>query len=226
MVAIDSSLQQSTKQETVVFDVDAEHIGIRTIGCSSFLAFAVVTFILLSILFDTSFLPALLAIVISAVSANVLERVLKGRWKSGRKLTLDNSAITLEKKGNIEHRFDPNESINVLGWHFVVNRTSRVKKGWHVVAIALEQNDERIPVYTFASPTDFEAMEHHTMFTQLQKEDKNGKNKQGSIKRAGAQRRLFDAELERGVFGAEMTLEQFKDYLETLYHKYPDWMTL
>ena len=225
MVAIDSSPQQSIKQDTVVFDVDAEHIGIRAVGCSSFLVFGFIAFIFLSILFDTSFLPALLAIVISAVSANILERALKGRWKSGRKLTLDNESIILKKKGSVEHSFDVTKPINPLGWHFVVKRTSRVKKGWHVVALALEQNDERIPVYTFASPTDFEAMEHHKMFIQLQKEDKDDKKKQGSIKRAGAQRRLFDAELERGVFGAEMTLDQFKTYLQVLHDKYPDWVT-
>ena len=115
----------------------------------------------------------------------------------------------------------------MLTWNFQVKRSSRIKKGWYVLSVSLEQEGEFIPVYTFASPEDFETFSMADRFTTLIKRDRN-KDKEkpagGSMRRAGEQRRLHEAEYDRGMNGAEVTLEQFIEYLDHLQLNYPSWM--
>lgn len=225
MVTIDTVAEQKSKNSDVVFDVDAEHLGVRLSGCVSFIGLGLISFFAGAFVLQNSFSAALVAFIVSAVGANVIERSLKGRWKSGRAIALIDDTITLAKQSQVERKLDAGQHINILMWHFVVKRSSRVKKGWHVVAVALEQNDDRISAYTFASPEEFSDMNHHKLFTKLEKEDKKDeKPKVSSMKRAGEQRRLFEAELERSVIGAELRLDQFIDFIDVLQEKYPDWM--
>ena len=44
------------------------------------------------------------------------------------------------------------------------------------------------------------------------------------MRQAGEQRRLHEAEYDRGMFGAELTLAQFTEYLEFLQKNYPKWV--
>lgn len=212
--------------------VDIEHTGIRAAGCGSFLTIAFLAFVLFTILIPTNvMIPLVLAFASGALGSIGLERYLKGRWLSGREIVASAERIALMNKSEAEQTLDPQQQINVLTWYFVVKRGGRVKKGWYVLAIALEQEGGYIPIYTFMSPTEFKDWELAKHFIKLEKivdeDNKKGKEKTKSVmtmRRAGEQRRLLTAEHSRGILGAELTLEQFKAYLDFLQKHYPDWM--
>ena len=230
MVAVDDAPTNThfSEDDKIIFPVDAEHTGIRTIGCLSLFANGIVIFLLAGILTD---LPAIVVILGSLILASAisygLEKYLVHRWTSGRTLEITQDSIALVKKGEVEREIDPQHQVNVLAWNFIVKRSSRVKKGWHVIGMSLEQDSEYIPVYTFASPEDFEEFDLAHHFTTLQKEKKSKDEKLksvGNMRLAGEQRRLHEAEYDRGIFGAEVTYSQFLEYVEHLQKNYAKWM--
>jgi hypothetical protein len=232
MVAINDSTEETTSSPSnvLMFPVDAEHAGIRSVGCLAMVALGFGLFFLGGTFTN---LPAMVIIIASIISASAfsygLEKYLKARWPSGRVLEVHDTAIAIRNKRAIERSIDPQQQINVLTWNFKVKRSSRVKKGWHVVGFSLEQEGDYIPVYTFASPADFEKLPLSKHFTRLEKADagKDKKEKAKSVvtmRQAGEQRRLHEAEYDRGLFGAELTLAQFTEYLEFLQKNYPKWM--
>ena len=66
--------------------------------------------------------------------------------------------------------------------------------------------------------------EHFTLLEKLPKDDKEKVKAVSSMRHAGEQRRLHEAEVDRSMFGAEVTLPQFIEYLEFLQKTYPQWM--
>lgn len=231
MVNVASSMQNNsperTTDATLRLPVDIEHGGIRAVGCVSLLVAVVAYyFILEGIIWTAPVLSVLVAMVASSLTSYGLERYLKGRWTSGRELLVSDEQITLKRKGEVERAVDPTQHVNVLAWHFEVKRTARVKKGWLVVGLGLQQEDDLVPVYTFMSPDDFKAFEMAGHFTQLEKKDKK-KNKDSSVssmRRAGEQRRLFEAETDRSHFGAELQQAAFVQFVERLQADFPAWM--
>jgi hypothetical protein len=231
MVAMNEPTIQSVSPEAngIRFAVDAEHTGIRAVGCLTLVGIGVSLFLLIGTL---TMLPDMViifaSIFIAAVAAYALEKYLKHRWPSGRVLEANGTQIALRNKNEVERSIDPQQQVNVLTWNFQVKRAARVKKGWHVVGLALEQEGEYIPVYTFASPDDFEKLPLSDQFTRLEKPDKKDKKDKtksvATMRQAGEQRRLHEAEYDRGMFGAELTLAQFTEYLEFLQKNYPKWM--
>lgn len=232
MVAIDTPTSEETfpNADKLVLPVDAEHTGIRAAGCTTM----VLAFVGLFMIFGyIGYFPAIVAIltslVLAAATSYVLEKYLKQRWPSGRTLEIEDEAIAIRKNGETQRKIDPQQHVNVLTWNFTVKRSSRVKKGWHVLGMSLEQDGEFIPVYTFASPEDFGDFPLSEHFTKLVKDDKKDKDKDKSkpavnIRQAGEQRRLHQAEYDRGINGAEITFSQFKTYLEFLQKNYHKWM--
>lgn len=212
---------------TQVYPVDIEHTGIRLAGCTTLILTTIVTFFII----DTFILPQgyLLSIFgslgVAALATYLMDNFLKGRWASGRVLHVNDERITLTRNEKIERVVDPTQHVNVLLWRFVVQKNQRVKKGWNVIACALEQDDTVLPIYAFVAPDDLEKLPLHDEFTLL--EAKKAPSKGGSIRdmrHAGEQRRLHDAERERGEDGAEMSLEHFTRFLETLQESFPKWM--
>lgn len=232
MVAMNEPTAQSVSphENAITFPVDAEHTGIRAVGCVTLLGISIGLFLLGSTLTSLPGMIVIFAsIIIASAVAFVLEKYLKYRWPSGRVLEVNGTEIAIRNKNEVERRIDPQQQTNVLIWNFKVKRSARVKKGWHVVGLSLEQEGEYIPVYTFASPDDFEKLPLSEQFTRLEKPDnrKDKKDKTKSVatmRQAGEQRRLHEAEYDRGMFGAELTLAQFTEYLEFLQKNYPKWM--
>jgi hypothetical protein len=226
MVAVDEPAQSTTN--TLSLPVDAEHTGIRLAGCTTLIGSGIVLFFLGSFITNlTGMVVLLLSIVLASAIAYGTEKFLKQRWKSGRMLVADTNTIAIRKGETVERTVDPNQQVNVLTWTFNVKRSSRVKKGWHVIGLSLEQDDNYVPVYTFASPDDFERMplsEHFTMLEKPPKDDKEKIKAASTMRHAGEQRRLHEAEVDRSMFGAEVTLSQFIEYLEFLQKTYPQWM--
>jgi len=156
---------------------------------------------------------------------SLVERLLKGNWLSGRELVVETEHIMLRKHDEVERQIDPQQHVNVLAWHFVVQRSRRVRKGWHVVGLSLEQNGDYVPVYTLASPEDFEILNEKQLFTRLERPKRTDDRTKTSMRQAGEQRRLLEAEQDRGYNGAELTVEEFKSYLKHLQTNHPSWMT-
>jgi hypothetical protein len=228
MIASSNPTPEKRKSGEITFPVDAEHAGIRVTGCTSFIAIFIASFLLMTMLIQNIVvLAGIIGVVIAGGSATLIERTLRGRWASGRELHADTDAIRITDKGETERKIDPSLQVNMLAWHFTTKRASRVKKGWHVIGLALEQDGEFVPAYTFAAPDTFDAWEYADLFTKLAKDKKrNDDNKSVmNMRHAGEQRRLREAEQDRGIFGAEMTFEQFNRYIQFLQTHYPDWMS-
>lgn len=227
MVALEESTLQAPATTTLTLAVDSEHSGIRLAGCGSLIAAFFLTLLIVS---QIPGMPFFIGVVVSAVVAvsvsYVAEKVLKERWPSGRVLHASPSAIAIHKQSAVERTVDPQQQVNVLAWHFKVERGSRVKKGWLVLGLSLEQEGEYVPVYAFASPHDFEKLPLAGHFQKLEKPNKNrdDKNTLRNMRQAGEQRRLHEAEIDRSYNGAEITFAQFVDYLEFLQKTYPRWM--
>lgn len=207
-----------------MMSVDAEHAGLRMVGCSSFIVGVVAVFMLVATIIPNAvILNLLIALGGGALLAYGLEQILRRQWPSGRRLVADHDSIALYHKDRVEAEIDPQAYTNVLAWHFEVKRNSRVRKGWYVIGFALEQDGEYIPVYTFAPPETFDEMSFVTYFKRL-KDPKKQKEDTKSLRLAGEQRRLYEAERIRGINGAEVTFEQFEAYLAYLQSTFPKWM--
>lgn len=214
---------EQTLQGERRFPVDAEHGGIRAAGCLTLLTSMALAFIVLnSLLVDGMVLALLGALVAGALATSLVDRLLRGRWQSGRAIHLSDSAITIRQHEREEIRLNPQQLVNVQLWYFVVSRNGRVKKGWHVVALGLEQDDQLLTVYTFMSPQDFEKIALMKRYVKLIRP--KDLEKQTDMRAAGVQRRLLAAEAERGERGAEMNAQDYALFIEQLQGMYPRWM--
>lgn len=203
----------------LVIPVDAEHGGKRAVGCVALLiGFAVPFFIVVSLLPDGWIIGFIVGLAGAAAIASLAERALRDRWPSGRTLNVSPQAIQLRKHDSVEHTLNAEQHVNAMPYHFVVKRNGRVRKGWHVVVLALEQDETYVPVYTFASPQAFEALAQRPLFHLLERP------KDDSLKSAGLTRRLYAAESCRSLYGAEVRLEEFTRLLTTLQEQFPAWM--
>lgn len=223
--ATSAPIVQSEKERS--YAVDIEHNGIRAAGCVTLIAGTVIGFIVLeSFVFPGGFLlNILIAMAIGGLATYATDRYLTGRWASGRELHINRERIALTRNEKIERVVDPEQHVNVLFWRFAVKKSQRVKRGWYVIACALEQDDNIIPVYSFISPKDFENLPLSSQFHMLEakKSDEGGASIR-DMRQAGAQRRLHEAERDRGMNGAELQLDQFVDYIGTLKVNFPRWM--
>lgn len=209
----------------LLLPVDREHNGIRTAGCGIMLLVWALTMAVTVFLLNLTPLFALILALVAAVSVTALaERLMKGRWPSGRELIATEQHIALQKNEQIEREIDLQQPVNLLAWYFVVERSRRVRKGWRVVGLALEQEGTYVPTYTLVSPDDFEILNENQIFTKLEKPKSTDDKQQSSLRQAGEQRRLLAAEQDRGYNGAELTLEEFQAYLAYLQTHHADWM--
>jgi len=224
----DAMPTETITQPSLSLPVDPEHGGIRTVGCLSFIFVTVAAFFIYSMMIpDGPLLTGMLALLTGAFVAYMADAWMKRHWPSGRQLLVDDTAIQVKQYNKVEMQVDPQRQVNVLPWRFTVKRSGRVKKGWYVVALGLEQDEMLLPVYAFAPPERFEELPLASLFTTLQKEEKKEASVTGSareLKAAGQQRRLHDAEKARGLLGAELTIDQFETYLRELQKQFPHWM--
>lgn len=217
-------MQENT---TLTFTVDPEHAGIRLVTIGLFLGGLVFWYIVVSLLLPGdgfSLIAVIAAFVLTYGTTTVIEKQLKEKWPSGRKLELSEKAVQITKKGEVQRSVDPQQQVNVLLWRFPVKRRTKVPKGWYVVSFALEQEGEYIPSYTFMSPEDFQRIEYADQYIQLISKKELEKSKDRDMRLAGQQRRLHIAENERWIDGTEMTPEQFTQYVRYLKSHFPKWM--
>jgi hypothetical protein len=199
--------------------VDAEHGGKRAVGCAALLlGFTLPVIFITALVPDGWLIGFFVGLITAALAASLVEWLLRDRWPSGRALRVGADSIQLVKHDKVEETINSQQQVNVLLYHFVVKRSGRVRKGWHVIVMALEQDDTYIPIYTFASPERFEALEQRPLFHLLERP------KEESLKSAGLSRRLHTAESYRSVNGAEVAWDDFTHLLNALQEQFPHWM--
>jgi hypothetical protein len=212
----------------VMIPVDPEPSGLRMALVGIFLGGTIVTYVL-SASFATmgacNPLALFVALGVGGVLMFVAEKWLKPRWKTTRFVHLTPTALRVLSKGEPSRVIDPTMQVNVLMWHFQIKRRTRVPKGWFVVALALEQDEAYLPVYTLLSPEGFAALPGANQFTMLSTRKELSQMQDASnLRKAGLQRRLHTAEFARGVEGAEMVEEDFYTYVNWLETHCPSWM--
>jgi hypothetical protein len=211
-----------------VFHVDAEHGALRFSVVVSFVLLWIVLFAILNSIIPgegVNILAIIIAFALTALLTQHIEKILKGRWPSGRAVQIDNDRIQIVKGDKVQNDIDANQRVNVLLWRFQINRRSRVPKGWFMVACALEQDNLYLPVYTFMSLKDLENIKNSTgHFTLLQSQKEAQKQGNANMRVAGEQRRLHTAESARWMEGAEMTQADFMAFIRQLQEQYPQWM--
>lgn len=213
-------------QQHVEYKVDGEHGMLRFSIILVFIVSWIVSFIIFSAIIPSEGLNLLaggLGFGFAAFLTQQVDKLLKQRWPSGRVVRVQDDSIVLAKGSKEEDRIDATRAVNVLTWRFAISRRSHVRKGWFMVACALEQDDHYIAIYTFISPQDFEDLGGANQFTMLQTK-KEIENQRNDMRLAGIQRRLHSAENVRWMSGAEMTSEDFVAYLNHLQEQFPQWM--
>ncbi|MCU0511979.1 MAG: hypothetical protein MUE40_05335 [Anaerolineae bacterium] len=208
------------------FPVDSDHASLRA-GCLVFGITSVVTGVVLNALLPGAAIPVVLASLLAGAATSwLLENRLKQRLNSGRSLLISADSLQINRGSRAEVTLKPQQQVNVLAWRFEVPRNGRVKKGWYVVALALEQDDFYLPLYTFVAPDRFKDMPLANHFEPLQRPGKaeKGSGSAREMKLAGQQRRLYEAEKYRHMDGAELPLEAFEQVLRVLQERFPAWM--
>lgn len=208
----------------LVFQVDAEHSGVRLVGCITFLISLIVGYLILN-----SFIPSGGLITIGITLAIAIgftyaaDYITKMYWPSNRAIQFVDDMVCLVKAGKVQGEIDAAQNVNFLMWHFEARRHPRVPKGWFVIANALEQDGEYIVSYSIASPEDLKALPLSRLSVKYERK-KAKKDESRDLKEAGSFRRIAQAEFHRGELGAEMSLEDYQAYLDYLADSYTSWM--
>jgi hypothetical protein len=214
-----------TAAETFSLPVDPEHSGLRMMVVVVFLISGVLFYLIMTQLIPQlsgiNIIAAVVALAGATILTQLIDRLFKQRWPSGRQLRIVGDQVQLALRDNIQREIDGDQHVNVLLWRFTISKRTRIPKGWYMVAIALQQDDLYLPVYTFVSPSEFDALPYSKQYTGLQPKKKN---EQQDLKVAGQQRRLRTAEDARWTEGAEMSKADYDRYIDRLRQQFPEWM--
>ena len=222
-------LKKNPKTGILKIPIDPIHGGLRVAVFGSFVGAGIVGFVAGIYLIPNL---AILAFVIAGASAAGtsmgVESLLKDKWQSGRELVADAERIALTKNSKIESVIDPTQQVNVLLWRFDVKKEGpRAKKGWKLLGMGLEQDGNYVVIYTAAPVEDYENMPLSGRFVKLERDKKEKKSDLSSantMRRAGEQKRLHEAEVVRQIIGGDMFFEQFVETIEFMQTQYPNWM--
>lgn len=217
------------KHDSLTLAVDSEHGALRLSVVILFIATWIITYVIANALISSdgfNLIAIIIAFVVSALVARTSEKTLQERWPSGRNVDMDENGVRILSKGAVQNDIHASEPFSILLWRFQTKRRSRVPKGWFVIACALEQDDNYLAVYTFASPEQAEPLQQKYRFITLasEKEAAAKDTRQDSLRFAGEQRRLRLAETFRWNHGAEMSLQDFEHFLSRIDGQFSQWM--
>ena len=205
-----------TDQRT--YPIDVEHLGIRiVVPLLAFVALLLgwwaIPLVMEAVGLQSTLLSFLqLPLIIGAAigGAYVADRLLKGRWLSGRELRLDDDCLIMREKDGSEKTIVWGERVNALAWRFTVARRGRVPKGHICLALQLIQDEQEVTFYGFVSPKQVEILPNVEAFIPLSAR-RTLKDERLNLRIAGQQRRLLQAEDERWQHGGELTADAFSD---------------
>jgi hypothetical protein len=155
------------EEEPIILNADPEHTGLRVTVVLILVAAVWLLFFLLRALLIAmapqlgapSILSCLGALPLALLIAAASEALLKRTWTSGRRLVLDGHELRLQLPDAEEVVLDVRQQVNQTWWHFPLigyrrgGRERRVPDRWHCVAGQLQQEGNRIVVFTFVSPS-------------------------------------------------------------------------
>lgn len=218
----------STASGTIRYPVDPEHWRLRAAVFGAFFVTAILVMVITSASGGFSLLGLIVGMLLGYVAALITERALRGRWHSARALEVAADGVRLLKSGVVEQEISLASAVTPLRWKFRVSRRARVPKGWWMYALSLSAPDHQLTVFTFLPPKDEETWARASQFTRLL--NKKERSKAGpapqSLRQAGEERRLREAEDFRWLAGAEMLPNDFKDLLDRLDRQFHEWSPL
>src|SRR5579859_1639293 len=219
--------------ETLIFPIDADHAGISL----AVPILAVIIFFAIYVLASWFFTQVIgsmysscvalaLAIVVAAGGGTFFEARLKRAWPSGRTLSLNRGALTLQDTRRRQHMTTMihwDHRVNVLAWRFSVRRGSaRIPKGWIMLGLQLLQDETQATIYTFMPDKRAKTLPGFQAFTSLTHQAEY-ESAQTGMREKIEQRRLHKAEHERHQDGAELRQDDFQALLDALTIYIPDW---
>jgi hypothetical protein len=213
--------------DTLELQVDPYPATIQLLSFGAFVGGGIIGYIGLSLVFALqvcSVIGILGGVGMGTLAAVGTERVLKQNWESNRFFFIQDDKLELKFGQEPQRELDPNEHINVTAWYFVTRRRSRVPKGWCVVALALEQDDIYISIYTLMSSEDFQDFDHARLFEHLSGKRKDYNMTDDDVRVTQHKQRLLTAETARSIDGVEMTNDAFNTMIETFQQRFPQWM--
>ncbi len=226
----------------VAFHLDSEHKGIRytvllILLCSFVAAFLLADRIWSAVLpqIQTSaILSCLAAIPASLLLSAVAELVFKRRWHSGRTLTVSQDAIDLDLGDEGGPRIDRSQPYRTLWWALPLagfargGRERRIPSRWFCFAGQVQQNGQRIVVFSYTSPRRANEWLQSYAFTRLNAEEvynTSMRARRGMPARpelppevvAGANGHYWLAERNRWREGVEMVQDDFEHFLQMIH---------
>ena len=229
------------EQGAIVLNADPEHAGLRvtvvlvlvvTLGLFFFL-FRAVLITLETELGAPSLLSCLGALPLALLVAAGSEAILKRTWTSGRRLVWDGRQLRLQRPDVEDAVLDLGQQLNQTWWHFPLigyrrgGRERRVPDRWHCVAGQLQQEGERIIVYTFVPPSRLEEWQADYPFYGLNPAEVYNSSARSRLEGpvrpelptsviAGESGRYWLAERNRWHQGVELTQPDFRVLLEKM----------
>jgi hypothetical protein len=234
-----------TKTTPVTLYAEQEHAGIRAIVVLSIIVSYIFCFWLINTLGQLlperiASLGFVLACLLSAPFAVgitwVLERWLKQVWHSGYKLTLQNDGFTVTQPETGQMVFNLDQNYLNLNWYFKLagykkgGRERRVPEKWLCLCCQVQQDEDRVIVYTFAPPKKTAVYQENESlsFEKLRPIDiyeTHYKNRFSPPSRpnklppeviSGKNGRYWLAEQRRWQEGLELTFDDFETFLAFL----------
>lgn len=156
----------STDTSPVVLHADQEHTGLRSailviLVFAIFLSFILVRLVLRAFVPDSEYIglfSCISALPLALGAVWLAEQILKHVWHSGRKLTIDEQGIRVFAPGLEENTFQWSDSLTHLCWAFRLEgyprggHERRAPKKWLCLSCQLQQEENRLIVFTFLSP--------------------------------------------------------------------------
>lgn len=215
----------------ISYPLDPEHWKLRAAVFGAFFGTAALVILLTSVLSaspNLSLIGLIAAMVIGYLASALAERLLKGRWHSSRSLQITDDGLRIVKSGSTEQEMLHTTAVTPLRWKFRISKRARVPKGWWMYACSLSAPDRQMTIYTFLPPKDAEAFERDGEFARLlsKKEREKAGDAPQSLRQAGEERRLREAEEHRWLAGAEMAPADFMDFLDRMDRQLEEWAPL
>jgi hypothetical protein len=234
-----------TDSTPTILHAEQEHSGIRAVVVLSMVISYIFCFWFINIL--SQLLPeriaslgfvlaCLLSLPLAITLTWLLERWLKRVWHSGNKLTLQNEEIHVSQRDKDDMDFDLNNNFSNLNWYFELSgykrggRERRVPENWLCLCCQIQQDENRLIVYTFAPPkkTAVYQNNHPLLFEKLNPTNIYEFHEVGRFAPptrpsklppeviSGKNGRYWLAEQRRWQNGLELTFDDFETFLATL----------
>lgn len=211
--------------------VDPEHVGIRLLMPILAIGGLILGFILgqtLTPLIDEALsglcLALPLALILLVIFTQIGERVIKPRWSSGRRVSLNTTEMVFIDKRHQTTTFHWAKPVDFYGWYFpVAKRRTRVQRGWYCTALRLQQDEKPLTLYAFFHPDKTSDIpKFKSWFIQLRKRQALDEVKAIDPRLAAQITRLQKMETERWLYGGEISNQDFLTLMQIveLYGRY------